>query len=244
MTSRTINENEQRLSRREARAETRRARHIARIQDMERQMSELEERLRIIENENELNLLEEELGLARNKVNTARERFTRLDKSVKLQTTRLTREQMASNAGLEYHRARSVYDDYRNANPDDREGLIRRHDEYNNIYRAMNAISQERIRPLIIERDMAKRGFDEAKGIYDNLFERRKNLVQEISDLHQRINKLRHELTQAQGKRRHIDTYKKNKHGGSWSLKYKRSINCKRPRGFSQKQYCKYKKNS
>jgi hypothetical protein len=30
--------------------------------------------------------------------------------------------------------------------------------------------------------------------------------------------------------------------GGSkkWSLKYKRSINCKRPRGFSQKQYCKY----
>lgn len=48
MTSRTINENELRLSRREARAETRRARHIARIQDMERQMSELEERLRII----------------------------------------------------------------------------------------------------------------------------------------------------------------------------------------------------
>ena len=25
-----------------------------------------------------------------------------------------------------------------------------------------------------------------------------------------------------------------------WSLKYKRSINCKKPRGFSQKQYCKY----
>tara|TARA_B100001063_G_scaffold86490_1_gene80449 strand:+ start:2020 stop:2718 length:699 start_codon:yes stop_codon:yes gene_type:complete len=25
-----------------------------------------------------------------------------------------------------------------------------------------------------------------------------------------------------------------------WSVKYKRSINCKRPKGFSQKQYCKY----
>jgi hypothetical protein len=25
-----------------------------------------------------------------------------------------------------------------------------------------------------------------------------------------------------------------------WTLKYKRSINCKRPRGFSQRQYCKY----
>jgi hypothetical protein len=25
-----------------------------------------------------------------------------------------------------------------------------------------------------------------------------------------------------------------------WSLKYKQSINCKKPKGFSQKQYCKY----
>ena len=30
--------------------------------------------------------------------------------------------------------------------------------------------------------------------------------------------------------------------GGKWSLKYKRSINCKRPRGFSQRQHCKSKK--
>lgn len=29
-----------------------------------------------------------------------------------------------------------------------------------------------------------------------------------------------------------------------WSLKYKRSINCKRPRGFSQKQHCKYGRKS
>ena len=32
----------------------------------------------------------------------------------------------------------------------------------------------------------------------------------------------------------------KNKRGGKWSLKYKRSINCRKPRGFSQKQHCKY----
>lgn len=25
-----------------------------------------------------------------------------------------------------------------------------------------------------------------------------------------------------------------------WSTKYKKSINCRRPKGFSQKQYCKY----
>ena len=33
----------------------------------------------------------------------------------------------------------------------------------------------------------------------------------------------------------------KRKHrGGKWSLKYKRSINCNRPKGFSQRQHCKY----
>ena len=28
--------------------------------------------------------------------------------------------------------------------------------------------------------------------------------------------------------------------GGKWSMKYKKSINCQRPKGFSQKQHCKY----
>tara|TARA_B100000925_G_C21834389_1_gene398594 strand:- start:186 stop:377 length:192 start_codon:yes stop_codon:yes gene_type:complete len=28
--------------------------------------------------------------------------------------------------------------------------------------------------------------------------------------------------------------------GGKWSKKYKKSINCKKPKGFSQKQYCKH----
>ena len=28
--------------------------------------------------------------------------------------------------------------------------------------------------------------------------------------------------------------------GGRWTKKYKKSINCKKPKGFSQKQYCKY----
>jgi vacuolar-type H+-ATPase subunit F/Vma7 len=41
--------------------------------------------------------------------------------------------------------------------------------------------------------------------------------------------------------KRHITKRKIN--GGKWSLKYKRSINCNRPKGFSQKQYCKYSRN-
>ena len=32
----------------------------------------------------------------------------------------------------------------------------------------------------------------------------------------------------------------KNKMKRKWSLKYKKSIHCKNPKGFSQKQYCKY----
>ena len=36
----------------------------------------------------------------------------------------------------------------------------------------------------------------------------------------------------------------RKKYGGKWSLKYKRSINCKKPKGFSQKQYCKYSRKN
>lgn len=41
-------------------------------------------------------------------------------------------------------------------------------------------------------------------------------------------------------KRRNSRKSRKNNYGGKWSSKYKRSINCNRPKGFSQKQYCKY----
>ena len=32
----------------------------------------------------------------------------------------------------------------------------------------------------------------------------------------------------------------KRRIGRKWSMKYKKSINCRRPKGFSQKQHCKY----
>jgi thiol-disulfide isomerase/thioredoxin len=38
-------------------------------------------------------------------------------------------------------------------------------------------------------------------------------------------------------------TRKNYKIGGKWTLKYKKSIQCKKPKGFSQKQYCKYGRN-
>ena len=48
-------------------------------------------------------------------------------------------------------------------------------------------------------------------------------------------------------KRIRVSRYKRKHHrnnsqngGRKWSLKYKKSINCNRPRGFSQRQFCKY----
>ena len=46
-----------------------------------------------------------------------------------------------------------------------------------------------------------------------------------------------------QGGKKHKKTHNKRIKkikGGKWSKKYKKSINCKRPKSFSQKQYCKY----
>jgi hypothetical protein len=34
------------------------------------------------------------------------------------------------------------------------------------------------------------------------------------------------------------------KRGGKWSMKYKRSIDCNHPKGFSQKQHCQYGRRS
>ena len=37
-----------------------------------------------------------------------------------------------------------------------------------------------------------------------------------------------------------MKTSLKRTRGGKWSMKYKKSINCNKPKGFSQKQHCKY----
>lgn len=48
--------------------------------------------------------------------------------------------------------------------------------------------------------------------------------------------KTRHIKTRYNKNKRHNKSYK----GGKWSRKYKSSINCSKPKGFSQRQYCKY----
>lgn len=38
----------------------------------------------------------------------------------------------------------------------------------------------------------------------------------------------------------HVPSQSGGKKRRKWSIKYKKSINCQRPKGFSQRQYCKY----
>jgi len=212
--TRPTNANEQSTRRQSARIASlaRRAREVARIRDLERQMSELEERLRKLNNENELNLIDEALTQEQNWFNTADERRKHLNLRIMQESKSLRQEQMDSNAGLEYTRARDDYDDYRNnVNPNDHEGIIRRYNEYNRILGDINAIVLAGIKPLIAERERARHRADKAQRNYDNLFKSQQNRLQEIRDLEQRIDELRMQLTRAQGKRRHRTTYKKNK---------------------------------
>jgi len=54
------------------------------------------------------------------------------------------------------------------------------------------------------------------------------------------VNRLKSANKRSHNKRSHMKGGKTKRH---WSRKYKKSINCRRPKGFSQKQYCKYGRN-
>ena len=71
------------------------------------------------------------------------------------------------------------------------------------------------------------------------------NNESELAELHRQSNDLNvalgRALSRIKQKKGTKGTKKGTKKGGKWSLKYKRTINCKRPKGFSQKQYCKHR---
>lgn len=63
--------------------------------------------------------------------------------------------------------------------------------------------------------------------------------------VYNRISKTKkhHETHHKKKYHRKTRNHKKVHKGGKWSRKYKLSIDCNRPKGFSQKQYCKYGRN-
>jgi hypothetical protein len=68
-----------------------------------------------------------------------------------------------------------------------------------------------------------------------------KNVYNRISQTkkHSKRHKTKHN-----NNKRHSKRHKTKHRGGKWSKKYKLSINCKKPKGFSQKQYCKYSRHN
>jgi thiol-disulfide isomerase/thioredoxin len=69
-----------------------------------------------------------------------------------------------------------------------------------------------------------------AKNVYNRILKSKKHRKKNYR------NKTHHNKT-------HRKRHKKIHKGGKWSRKYKLSINCNKPKGFSQKQYCKYGRN-
>lgn len=67
-------------------------------------------------------------------------------------------------------------------------------------------------------------------------------------NVYKRLVRSEKHATKSKNKTIHNKTKKNNKtrrkhRGGKWSKKYKDSINCSKPKGFSQKQHCKYGRN-
>ena len=74
------------------------------------------------------------------------------------------------------------------------------------------------------------------------------NQTSSPENVYKRLVRSEKHTTKSKNKTRHNKTKRNNKtktrhRGGKWSKKYKDSINCSKPKGFSQKQHCKYGRN-
>jgi hypothetical protein len=76
---------------------------------------------------------------------------------------------------------------------------------------------------------------DRSVNSFINWIESKINTVVSTTSAHHVYNRIK--------TRKHSKKQKHKQTGGKWSRKYKKSINCSRAKGFSQRQYCKYNKN-
>jgi len=159
--------------------------------------------------------------------------------------TRITQEELQGNSGNEYARALRSYNDYSIAHPNDVEGIRSRHSEATHLHGITNAAIQEIIKPLSVEAQSKLQLLSKANEKYKTLNDDIQALTWQKNDLQNELDTMTSEYREltinqniGQGKRQR----KSKKRGGAWTAKYKKSINCRRPRGFSQKQYCKYGK--
>lgn len=155
-----------------------------------------------------------------------------------------------SDLGMEYRELRKRYHDYVHNEDDDTDinYFNNLKPRYNYVRSIFDELYETELAPIIAQKEIAKGIYTAANEHHYELYQQQQELKGIISNLEQELKraiKRDRELNQAHGKKQGRTRHKrgkKNKKGGAWSLKYKKSINCNRPRGFSQKQYCKYGK--
>jgi peptidoglycan hydrolase CwlO-like protein len=214
-----------------------------RSRDLLRERNELT--IQLANLQSELRTIDASIMAATAEIATIRQRAETASQRVTQGRTLATREQVQGNIGDTHRSARSAYDTYRAANPIDTDVIGQLYSHYITIGSAMHATSQERVIPLVNESNRVMRTLLEAEESLFDLTSRQTTLRREIAELKARLiilNRESEELNRARGKKRRYKKGTKVKRGGAWTLKYKRSINCMRPKGFSQKQYCKYGK--
>ena len=164
---------------------------------------------------------------------------------------RITQEELQGNSGIEYARALRDFNDYSRAHPNDVEGIRRRHSEATRLLGITNAAIREIIKPLRLEGEAKLQLLTKANEKYKTLNADIVELTQQKDQLQNELDTMTSEyraltinenIGQGKKQRKSKKKGKRGKKGGAWTAKYKKSINCNRPRGFSQKQYCKYGK--
>jgi chromosome segregation ATPase len=202
----------------------------------------------IAELEADISNFRERVLAANSDATSARERLRYCTQEI----TRITQEELQGNSGIEYARALRDFNDYSRTHPNDVEGIRSRHSEATRLLGITNAAIREIIKPLRLEGEAKLKLLTKANEKYKTLNDDISALTRQKHDLQieldtmtseYRVLTINQNIGQGKKQRKSKKKGKKgkiNKKGGEWTAKYKKSINCNRPRGFSQKQYCKY----
>ena len=228
------------LARRTLALETRRT-------DLANRINELKTDLK--EHSKALDTLTIEVNLALSRRDDERERYEAVKEERDRLRYTIIENFNQSDLGMEYKELRKRYYDY--VHNEDQDTDI---NYFNNLKQRLDYVSsifeelmETGLASIIAQKETTKGIYKAASEHHNELYQQQQQLKGVVRDLEQQLEeviKRDRELNQAHGKRQRKSKKrgKKNKKGGAWSLKYKKSINCNSPRGFSQKQYCKYGK--
>jgi hypothetical protein len=156
-------------------------------------------------------------------------------------------QETQTTRGQRYTDLQRRYDEYVINRPYDREGNEQLAAQFIPLHRTLVNNARETVAPYIEERTLAERNYEQGFRSYYDLDQRLIGLSMLINDLEAARDDLvrqSDDLNRGHGRKKKHKKRTKAKRGGGWTLKYKRSINCVHPKGFSQKQYCKYGRKS